>query len=320
MQNKNPLVSVILSVYNAEKYIAKSIDSVLNQTFTDFEFLIVDDCSTDGTLAIIENKAQQDSRIKLINKEKNKGFQGYVENLNLMIQQAKGKYIAKFDADDIWVENKLEEQVKEIESHSDFFLLSANAIEIDENDNEIGKVIRPHTWEESQKMMLKNNPFCHPSILFRNIGYTYRQKMYYTEEYDLYLRMYSDGKKLIHKKDFLFYYRILKNSLSRGNKVIIQALFKQKAISFYHERIQSGKDSYDEFNPDDYLKIFDIKYPSSKEDLVKSLKIAFITGIRKDYDLLLKKALQQYGKKEFLKYIALGFIFPLAYQIYVKRS
>lgn len=311
-------VSVILSAFNAEKFIEKSIDSVLNQTFRDFEFLIVEDCSTDGTLAIIERKAKEDNRIKLIKKEKNKGFFGYVENLNIMIQQAEGEFIAKFDADDIWVEDKLEKQLKDMEEHPDIFLLSSNAIEIDENDQEIGKVIRPTTWKESQKMILKNNPFCHPSILFRNQGYLYREKMYVTEEYDLYLRMYSDGKKLIQREDELFYYRILSNSLSRGNKAIIQALFKQKAIEFYHERIQNGKDSYDEFNPDDYLKIFDLDYSSKKQDLEKALKLAFIANRKEDFQHLFKKASKQYGVLAFPKFFIISKSFNFAYQIYSK--
>ena len=84
------MVTVILSAYNAEKYIEKCIDSVLNQTYKDFEFLIVEDVSTDGTLAIIERKASEDSRIRLIKKEKNNGFKGYVENLNRMIKEANG--------------------------------------------------------------------------------------------------------------------------------------------------------------------------------------------------------------------------------------
>lgn len=96
------MISVILSAYNAEKYIEQCIDSVLNQTYRNFEFLIVEDVSTDGTLAIIERKAAEDSRIQLYKKDENKGFIGYVENLNWMIREAKGEFIAKFDADDIF--------------------------------------------------------------------------------------------------------------------------------------------------------------------------------------------------------------------------
>src|SRR5690625_7560888 len=121
-----PKISVILSAYNAEKFIAQSIESVLNQKFKDFEFLIVEDQSTDGTLQIIESYASEDSRINLVKKEKNKGFEGYVENLNLMIDQARGKYIAKFDADDIWSVDKLEKQLMDIENRKSTRLNSSH--------------------------------------------------------------------------------------------------------------------------------------------------------------------------------------------------
>src|SRR5690606_3861491 len=149
-----------------------------------------------NTLKIIESYQKLDSRILLTKKNQNKGFIGYAENLNMMIEQAKGDYIAKFDADDIWVKDKLEKQIEDIESNPEIFLLSANAIKIDENGNEIGKVIYPYKLNETNKMILHTNPFCHPSILFRNQGYNYREKMYYAEDYDLYLRLFSDKKVL----------------------------------------------------------------------------------------------------------------------------
>ena len=312
------MISVILSAYNAEKYISKSIESVLNQTYKDFEFLIVEDKSTDKTLEIIEKYAQKDNRIRLIKKEQNNGFHGYVENLNQMINEAKGEFIAKFDADDIWVENKLETQLKDMNENPDIFLLSANAYEIDEKDNQTGEVIRPSVPEETAKMILTDNPFCHPSIFFRNQGYLYREKMYYTEEYDLYLRMFSDGKKLIHRSDFLFFYRILPDSLSRGNKSLIQALFKQKAIEFYHQRVQSGKDEYDQFEPDDYLKILELEYENSEKDLKQALKLAFIANLKNDYLILIRKSIKQFGVLKFFKFYLISIFYPLAQKYYSK--
>lgn len=317
--NDNPKISVILSAYNAEKFIEKSILSVLNQTFKEFEFLIIEDCSTDNTLSIIEKFEKLDNRIQLIRKKKNNGFEGYVENLNTMISLTKGKYIAKFDADDIWLDDKLEKQLEDIENDESIFLLSANAFEIDENDNTIGKVIRPHHIEESNRMIVKENPFCHPSILFRNEGYIYRAKMYYTEEYDLYLRLFSDGKKLVHRKDFLFKYRILETSLSRNNKALIQALFKEKAISFYNERLEKGNDSYDNFNPNDYLKIFDTEYNSTIEDLNLAMKLAFIADLKTDFLKLIKKSKKQYSIISFFKFWIISKNFNLVYKIYSRK-
>lgn len=313
------MVTVILSAYNAEKYIEKCIDSVLDQTYRDFEFLIVEDASTDGTLAIIQGKAAQDSRIRLITKDKNNCFIGYVENLNTMIAEAKGDFIAKFDADDIWVKDKLKKQVKDLQSNSDIFLLSANAYRIDESGEVNGEVIRPYDPEESARMLLKSNPFCHPSILFRNEGYLYRPKMYYTEEYDLYLRMFADGKNLVHRKDFLFYYRILEDSLSRGNKTLIQSLFKDKALYFYNQRLKEGKDEYDSFEPNDFLQILNPDYSNSKEDLNKAMRFSFVAGLEHDFRTLFSKAINQYGPMNFPSFWLLSKNFKLARKVYLYK-
>lgn len=313
-----PTISVILSAYNAEEYIAASIESVLNQSYRNFEFLIIDDASTDATAGIIEEFSRRDSRIRFFRKSQNGGFEGYVENLNKMIAEAAGKYIAKFDADDIWYPTKLEMQINDLEAHPDIFLLSANAHEIDKAGNVIGEVIRPHEPEESARMLMKANPFCHPSILFRNEGYSYRPKMYYTEEYDLYLRMFSDGKKLVHREAFLFQYRILHNSLSRGNKMLIQALFKHKTIEFYHQRIQFGKDGYDEFDPQTYLQILNPEFKNTREDLTKALRLAFVAGLKEDFRTLLRKGTKQYGFLSFAKFWLLGRNFAFGQFIYQK--
>jgi len=309
-------ISVILSAYNAEKYIEKSIKSVLNQTFKDFEFFIINDCSTDSTLKIITEISETDDRIIVINNSINEFV---IESRNKGIRKAKGKYIAIIDADDIWLEDKLEIQLKDIESDKSIFLLSANAYEINENDNITGEVIRPHVIEESNRMILKENPFCHPSILFKNEGYLYRPKMFYAEEYDLYLRLFSDGKKMVHRKDFLFNYRILSTSMSRNNKAVIQALFKEKALSFYHERIEKGYDSYNSFNTDDYLKIFDFDFKSSIEDLKLAMKLAFISGLKDDFLLLINKTKKYYSTKSFLFFWITSKNFNLVYKIYSKK-
>lgn len=316
MITNHPEISVILSAYNAEKYIEKSLKSVLNQTYKNFEFIVINDCSTDNTLKIIKKIAETDYRIIIINNLLNEFV---IESRNKGLRKAKGKYIAIIDADDIWLDDKLEKQLYDIENDKSIFLLSANAYEINENDQVIGQVIRPHNIKESNQMILKENPFCHPSVLFKNEEYLYRPKMYYTEEYDLYLRLFSDGKKLVHQRDILFKYRILQNSLSRKNKAIIQALFKQKAIYFYHERINTGKDSYDNFNPDDYLQIFNENYNSTIEDLNLALKLAFTSGLKNDFLELIGKAKKQYNVKYILKFWVISKFFNLFYKMYSRN-
>ena len=105
-----PTISVIMPVYNCEKYIAMSIESILNQTINDFELLIIDDASTDQTLAIITS--YEDTRIKIISKPVNSG---YTESLNIGLKIAKGKYIARMDGDDISFTRRFEKQLSFLE-------------------------------------------------------------------------------------------------------------------------------------------------------------------------------------------------------------
>lgn len=106
--NNEPLVSIITPAYNAEKYIAKTLDSALNQTYKNIEIIVVNDCSTDRTLEIINEYAKNDSRVKAYSNEKNLRV---AKTRNFAISKATGKYIAFLDADDIWDLNKLEKQI-----------------------------------------------------------------------------------------------------------------------------------------------------------------------------------------------------------------
>ena len=90
-KEKSVMISVIMSVYNAEKYLDLAIESILNQSFRDFEFIIIEDCSTDNSLEILKNYAEKDSRIKIIQKTENKRMKGFIENLNIALEEAKGK-------------------------------------------------------------------------------------------------------------------------------------------------------------------------------------------------------------------------------------
>ena len=102
-------VSIIIPVYNAEKFIGETIESVISQTYTDWEMLILNDRSTDSSYEIIQKYAQKDKRIKAIDSEKNIGV---VEGRNRLISEANGEYIAFLDADDYWKEDKLEKQIE----------------------------------------------------------------------------------------------------------------------------------------------------------------------------------------------------------------
>ena len=134
-----PLVSVIMSVYNGEKYLVQAIDSILNQTYQNFEFIIIDDCSTDNSSHILQEYAKKDSRIKIIKKEKNIGIKGFIENLNLGISIAEGKYIARMDADDISLPERFQKQVTFLENNPEIFMVGAQIDFINEKNEIIGE-------------------------------------------------------------------------------------------------------------------------------------------------------------------------------------
>ena len=119
-QTKKPLVSVVMPVYNPGKYLVDAIDSILSQTFSNFEFIIVDDASTDGSWKIIKSFAKKDSRIIAF---KNKINLGVSLTSNIAISQARGKYIARMDSDDVSTLDRLQKQVDFLKQHPDTCLL-----------------------------------------------------------------------------------------------------------------------------------------------------------------------------------------------------
>ena len=114
ISNKLPLVSVLICVYNTEKYIEEAIRAVLNQTYSNLEVIIVNDGSTDSTLDILTNLALQDSRIKIINNKNNKGF---INSLNIGIQHINSEYVARTDADDVTEQYWIEKIMKQLLSN-----------------------------------------------------------------------------------------------------------------------------------------------------------------------------------------------------------
>jgi glycosyltransferase involved in cell wall biosynthesis len=182
----NPKISVIMSVYNGEKYLREAIESILNQTITDFEFIIVNDGSTDKSLEIIQSF--DDERIKIINNEKNIGL---TTSLNKALKEAKGEYIARQDADDISLPNRFEEQLKYFEKHSEVVLLGTMAYLIDKKEKIVGK--RVVLAKPSLKDIFKDNPFIHGSVMFKkeivnHLG-GYNELIRYSQDYELWLRI-----------------------------------------------------------------------------------------------------------------------------------
>ena len=127
MSSTNPLISVCMAVYNAERYVAEAVESILNQTFGDFEFLILDDGSTDGSLDILRRYAERDPRIRLTSRPN----QGLVASLNELVDQARGEFIARMDADDVSLPERFQREVDYLRDHPECVLVGSRVRLID---------------------------------------------------------------------------------------------------------------------------------------------------------------------------------------------
>lgn len=218
MGKNRPLVSVLVPAYNAELYISEAIESILNQTFKDFELIILNDCSTDNTKKIIEKYAKKDSRILLINNEENLRI---AKTLNKGLKIAKGKYIVRMDADDWSYPHRIEKQVKLMEDNPEIVLSSGNMEICDSEMNIKNKSNFPTSDEKIKKVLLQYNPMVHPAMIFKKDtaleigGYDEEVK---SEDYMFTIDMSSKGL-LANHPDILIKYRILENSLT-GSKML----------------------------------------------------------------------------------------------------
>lgn len=187
----NPLVSVIMPVFNGERFLKTAIESILSQTFEDFEFLIINDGSTDRSLQIINSI--QDNRIICLQNLENKGL---VISLNKAITAAKGKYIARFDADDIALPNRLKEQFNFLEKNPDIALVGSNVQFL--INNKLANISDlPITNEAAKCRLIFNTTFVHPAVMLQTKvlkTLKYDAKTFPTEDYDLWVRLTKHHK------------------------------------------------------------------------------------------------------------------------------
>lgn len=203
------MISVIMSVYNDAKYLEKSIQSILSQTFEDFEFIICNDCSTDSSLSIIQKFQKLDSRIKVINNSTNLGL---AASLNECIQMASGQYIARMDSDDISYINRLEVEYNFLLEHKEYAVVGSKSITINEND-EPCKEFMIHPFEVCLSDAIKKTQIIHPTVLMKKDallavnGYTVNQLTQRAEDYDLWCKLLSNKFKIYNLDIPLLYYR-----------------------------------------------------------------------------------------------------------------
>jgi glycosyltransferase involved in cell wall biosynthesis len=203
-----PKVSVAMPVYNAERYVAEAIQSILAQTLGDFEFLIIDDGSTDGSLAIIREYASRDPRIKFLSRP-NKGV---VKTLNEVLALCRGDLVARMDADDISMVDRLAKQVKYLEDHPECVMVGSRVQIIDPEGMPLTILSDALTHEQIVEGLLaaRGQLVHHPAIMFRRrialeIG-CYREIFDEAEDLDLFLRLAEVGR-IVNLEEPLLKYR-----------------------------------------------------------------------------------------------------------------
>jgi glycosyltransferase involved in cell wall biosynthesis len=185
--SKHPEISVVMSVYNGARFLRESIDSVLQQSFTNFEFIIVNDGSTDESLSII--KSFNDDRILLIENEGNKGL---IYSLNKGFSVAKGKYIARLDADDLCFSNRLSIQFEFMETHPEIGVVGSDYINFSSSFSRNCSTLK--NPEILKAWLLFATPLCHPSVMIRSNVLAqeinpYDQEFLHVEDYELWTRI-----------------------------------------------------------------------------------------------------------------------------------
>lgn len=211
-------VSIIMGIYNCEYTIAETIDSILNQTYKNWELIMCDDGSIDQTYEIACKYAAKDNRIQLI---KNKHNLGLAQTLNNCLLHSTGEYIMRHDGDDLMVEHRIEKQVEYMNSsHCD--VCGAGAYLFD-TEGIWGK--RQPEQKPSKNKMILGSPFIHPTVMMKKEillkvgGYTdnelTRQRL---EDYDLWIKFYEKGYVLENIQEALIYFREDKNSYNRKSK------------------------------------------------------------------------------------------------------
>lgn len=214
--SRQPLVSVLMSVHNDLQYLRESVHSILNQTFGDFEFILIDDGSTDGSGDLLKDLS--DPRVKLLVNPSNLGL---TASLNLGLDLARGKYLARMDADDISEPQRLERQVEFLEAHPQIGIVGCSRHLIDE----VGKTVAIAPALEDDLSIrwkcLMGNPFAHPTVMIRrqvllNHSLRYDPTFRTAQDYELWTRLLP-CTQAANLPEPLVRYR-LRNGISRGSK------------------------------------------------------------------------------------------------------
>lgn len=323
-----PKISVIMPVYNGIPFLSEAIESILKQTYKDFELIIIDDHSVDDSVRIIQNYAKLDTRIHLIKNDQNIGV---TRSLNKAIRMAQGEFIARMDADDVSLPERFIKQVEFLETHAHIGIVGANCQLI----NEVGKTDiifnYPNTDLEIHWRLLLNNAFCHPCVMFRSSilqNGAYKEEIKYSQDYELWSRLLQNTQGANLNSILLLYRRMDKNistihyqeqqkfanfiSRTNINNYFGGELFSDDEVAKLR-KIVSG--NYPQPDPDDYLILnkwiklyrrFSLQFRDQRNSLG-------VTNIKMEIcDLLMKVYFYNLApiKNSFIFWLKLLFLFP----------
>jgi len=237
-----PVVSVVMAVYNGKEFLREAIESILDQTFRNFEFVIINDGSVDGTDAILDDYARLSAHLRVYRQSN----QGLITSLNTACQLARGTYIARMDADDIAFPDRLERQVSFLMTHANVAVLGGAAQVIDRSGRPISLIRYPTTNSEIKAALFTYSCFVHPTVMMSKDAFLalggYRKPFLHAEEYDLWLRM-AERYELGNLADPVLYYRVHPQQITTSHleQQVVSALGARAAACV---RQTTGRDPF----------------------------------------------------------------------------
>ena len=262
------MISVVMPVYNAELYLKKSIYSILNQSYKNFEFLILDDNSNDNSKKIIKSFSEIDNRIKVFEQKTNIGV---TNALNFLIKKTKYNYIARMDADDISHTNRFSKQLNFLQNNQNCSVVGSYIKLIDNKDKLLGKVKYPISSDLIKKKLINKSCIPHPACMFNSKFLKsvngYRQMLEPAEDYDLWTRL-SIISDLHNIPEYLFSYRVNESGIS--NKRSFEQFIKSEFVKKNFEFLKENRDlinikNISHVNKKALLDLFENKYYISNE-------------------------------------------------------
>ena len=211
-------VSVIIPCYNAERFVEKAVRSIMEQTYHNLEIICCDDCSSDSTLAILKKLSAEDERIQIIKHSENKQL---IYTLNELVEIAGGEYIARMDADDISLPERIEKQLDFMQKNPEIDFCGCNAWHINENDKVIGKSILPESYDDIKFFLPFYSTFYHPTVFAKAAVLKenpYDKEFIHAEDYELWCRLiFEKGLHASNMHERLLKYRINPQGISLQN-------------------------------------------------------------------------------------------------------